>query len=494
VTAAGGALFGQSFIKMSGNTFTSNSVTVQGPNGVEAFGGAVVSSSGIITSSANVFTSNTATEAVGTGVSAGGAIATLSATVVSTGDSFKSNAVVNGGNIAGGGAGFFGGTSLINNPIVSGNHATGGIQGIGGGFALTTSGEISKGTFTGNGATASAGPGAGGAIFEEGGGVVLNSTLTGNAASALGGGMISAGSGTIVGSTISGNAVTAAAAVHEGGGGVYSASSLEISQSTLANNSVTVSGAGSSGGGGILSMGTLTMDDSTVSGNSVLGSAASSGGGGIYDAGTSTFQNDTISNNASKLDAGGIDVAASVSITLQNVTLFKNAAIGSGGNILNPFTMSLTNSIVAGGTASSGADIRNTGTITSGDYNIIGSAVVGNPIAGTTTHNKTANPLLLTLSNNGGPTFTNADQATSPGKAYIPYAAGNCGGVSLTTDQRGYTRGAGARCDVGAFEFGGVPSAARHHTQPRRAAPASHFELHLRPIRLHAIRLPNVSI
>ena len=322
------------------------------------------------------------------------------------------------------------------------------------------------------------------------GAVILNSTLSGNAASALGGGILSAGSGTIVGSTVSGNAVTAAAAAHEGGGGLFSTTASDIAESTIANNSVTVSGAGSSGGGGIMSLGALNLDDSTVSGNAVLGSAASSGGGGIYDANASTFQNDTISNNTSKLDAGGIDIAASASITLQNVTLFKNAATGAGGNILNPFTMTLTNSIVAGGTAASGADVNNTGTITSGDYNIIGSAVVGNPITGTTTHNKIANPLLLVLSNNGGPTFTNADQAASPGKAFIPYSGGNCGGVSLSQDQRGYTRGAGGACDAGAFEYGGVPSAAKHRTKSHQAAAGSHFDLHLRPIHLHALHMP----
>ena len=493
VSAIGGALFGQTLIKMIGSTFTSNSTTIEGTNSAEAFGGAVALSSGIITSSGNVFTSNSSRESVGTGIAAGGAMVSLSGAVVSTHDVFQSNSVVNVGSVAGGGAAFVDGTFVISNATVSGNSARGGTQGIGGGFALETAGELLKDTFTGNGATATAGLGGGGGIYEQAGGLVLNSTLTGNAASALGGGIASAGSGTIIGSTINGNAVTAAAVAHEGGGGLFSTTASDISQSTFANNSVTVSGAGSSGGGGIMSVGNLTLDDSTVSGNAVLGSAASSGGGGIYDANASSFQNDTISNNTSKLDGGGIDVAASVSITLQNVTLFKNTAIGSGGNILNPFTMSLTNSIVAGGTAASGADIKNTGTINSGDYNIIGTAVVGNLLTGTLTHNKTADPFLLALSNNGGLTFTNADQTTSPGRAYIPYVAGNCGSVTLPQDQRGYTRGTGGRCDVGAFEFGGVPSAARHQTRPHHAAAGSHFELDLRPIRLHAIHLAPLS-
>jgi hypothetical protein len=134
----------------------------------------------------------------------------------------------------------------------------------------------------------------------------------------------------------------------------------------------------------------------------------------------------------------------------------------------------------------------NSGTLTSGDYDIIQTAVAGNAPMGTTTHNKTANPLLLALSNNGGATFTNADQATSPGKAYIPYAAGKCGSVALATDQRGYTRGAGGRCDVGAFELGGVPSAARHPRQHPAASAGAGAGLHLRQIRLHLIQMSRV--
>ena len=124
-----------------------------------------------------------------------------------------------------------------------------------------------------------------------------------------------------------------------------------------------------------------------------------------------------------------------------------------------------------------GPDIDNTGTLTSGDYNIIQTAVAGTALAGTTTHNQQVDPLLLALANNGGATFTNADTTGSPGRADIPFSGGMCNGAAGTNiDQRGFTRGAGGRCDVGAFELAGVPSAIRqlltavlgnHH--PRRA-------------------------
>jgi hypothetical protein len=99
------------------------------------------------------------------------------------------------------------------------------------------------------------------------------------------------------------------------------------------------------------------------------------------------------------------------------------------------------------------------------------------------------NPLLLALTNNSGPTFTMADQASSPGQAYIPFAvnggsgSATCGSYDSTVglivvDQRGFTRGSGGHCDVGAFEFSGVASAIRvrppvvhgkHHSKPKRA-------------------------
>jgi hypothetical protein len=129
--------------------------------------------------------------------------------------------------------------------------------------------------------------------------------------------------------------------------------------------------------------------------------------------------------------------------------------------------MTLTNTIVAGGTAGTGADIDNSGAITSGDYNIVQTSVVGNALTGTTTHNAKANPLLLASTNNGGPTFTNADQSSSPGRADIPFGGGMCNGVTGTNiDQRGFTRGAGGRCDVGAYEFAGVASSIRPHLTP----------------------------
>jgi hypothetical protein len=492
VTAAGGALFGQAEVKLVGNTFTSNSTTIVGPNATEAYGGAAVVITGPLSSSGNTFTSNSAKQATGTGVVAGGAIVVATGVALMSHDTFTSNTVTGSG-IAGGGAGYFAGELVLNSATVSHNHATGGTQAFGGGVATGPGAEFNHDAISQNTVTATAGVGAGGGLYDENGGQVENTTVTQNTASGAGGGIIAGPGELLIDVRITGNAVTAAKATDEGGGGVFASGATEIEQSTIANNSVTVSGAGSSGGGGIYSADALTASFATISGNVVLGSAPKSGGGGIYSGAAVSLQNATISNNTSKDDGGGMYVGANATVAIQNVTLFKNAATGTGGNVINPFAITLTNSIVAGGSAASGADVSNTGTLTSGDYNIIQTAITGNAPTGTTTHDKTANPLLLALSNNGGATFTNADGPSSPGKAYIPYAGGSCGSLTLATDQRNYDRGAGGHCDVGAFEYGGVPSAVRHR-MPRRPAASSARGPHLWSIRLHPIRTIGLPI
>ncbi|MBV8433370.1 MAG: hypothetical protein JO029_03715, partial [Candidatus Eremiobacteraeota bacterium] len=185
--------------------------------------------------------------------------------------------------------------------------------------------------------------------------------------------------------------------------------------------------------------------------------------------------NSTIGNNASSVDGGGLEIVGSTGANFGNVTIFKNTATGNGGNanIGASASLGLTNSILAGGTAATGPDADNAGTLSSGDYNIIQTTPAGNAVSGTTTHNKALDPQLLPLENNGGPTFTFADQASSPGKGYITFSGGNCGTIGAPADQRGFTRGAGGVCDVGAYEFAGVASAARHLRLPK-----THFHPH----------------
>ncbi len=488
VTGSGGALFTATLAKVSGSTFTSNAVAIEGPNSQSAFGGAVVVTSGSFVSSHNTYTSNAVSEPTGTGTAVGGALALISGALVSNADTFASNRVT-GSNTAAGGGAFLASGFTMSGDAFSGNHVTG-VEGIGGGLALTSLGLLANSTFVANGATGTGNTGGGGAIFDSTGAVISDCTLSQNTANTNGGGILTSGTENVIGTTITANKVTAAALINGGGGGIFSEAGIEVENSTISNNTVTVSGAGSSGGGGIYNGGGITLAQSTISGNAVIGSAPSSGGGGFYDVSTASLTNVTISGNSTSLDGGGVDIGANTGVFLANVTLYKNAATGTGGNINNPFSMILSNSIVAGGTAATAPDIKNGGTITSGDYNNIQTAVVGNPLTSATGNDQMTDPKLLPLSNNGGATFTNADQAGSPGTAYIPFSGGTCGNISNPVDQRGYARGAGSKCDIGAFELGGVPTAARHHSSLKRPAPGPHVDLHLRPIRVRPIHLP----
>jgi len=108
--------------------------------------------------------------------------------------------------------------------------------------------------------------------------------------------------------------------------------------------------------------------------------------------------------------------------------------------------------ILAGNSASSGPDCF--GALTSDDYNLI-QDTSDCTIAGTTTHDITGQgPHLGPLRNNGGPTFTRADDvnAAQPAVDAIPTSSGLC----PSTDQRGFTRpdDAETTCDIGAYESG----------------------------------------
>ena len=175
-------------------------------------------------------------------------------------------------------------------------------------------------------------------------------------------------------------------------------------------------------------------------------------------------------------------------MNLNNVTLYANDAdhdqnnSGDGGGTYNasagtPNVINIRNSIVASNWRGAiGGPVQDCyGTLTSGDYNLFQN-VASCTFSGAMMHNKiAASPVLGQLLNNGGLTPTNA---LNPGSPAID--AGNPGGCkdqnnnNLTTDQRGYTRPAGAACDMGAFEVDGlrpaVTSIVRASANPTSAA------------------------
>lgn len=318
----------------------------------------------------------------------------------------------------------------ISNATITSNVATGVTYGEGGGVAIYSGIVTISGSTIGSQGQGNSGTTQGGGILVSYNGGAYNTCETEYA-----------GSLTLVNSAVEGNSVTAANQTYFGGGGIANYSStVAINASTVAYNSVTSS---NSGGGGLLAQ------------------------GGTFSATTSILNSTFFANTSSDLGGGLLNAYAGSpsTIAITNSTAYENTATSYGGNIYNANgdgsnVVSAQNSLAAGGSAATGADIWNADTFTSLGYNLIqqssnyGSGSSNAPQTGDIVGQS---PLLASLANNGGPTQTLADSASSPGKGHIPFSGGLCNGAAGTgVDQRGYTRGAGGVCDIGAYEFSGV--------------------------------------
>jgi uncharacterized delta-60 repeat protein len=260
------------------------------------------------------------------------------------------------------------------------------------------------------------------------------------------------------------------------GGAIYNTgysapASLTISNCTFNGNFTpsTSSGFSDGPGGAILNDGafdgnaTLIVTNSTFSGNSAPGNK----GGAIMNSG---------SNNGT------------AALTVLNCTFSGNSATG-GGAIYNDAdgggaaTCQIGNTILKAG--SSGANIHNDqGTVTSQGYNLSSDSGVTNTNGGTGSLNATgdqtsADPLLLgALANNGGPTLTHA---LLPGSPAID--KGKNLAVGTTTDQRGGARpfdnasissaSGGDGSDIGAVEDTAVQLSADTNSVTEGTANAS---------------------
>lgn len=492
---------------ISSSTFKSNvaGAPLASPNSY-GYGGAVYNDSGsVVVLNDDQFLDNTAH---GDDSSYGGAVASYYA-VRGTGDTFGANHVVTntdgyggaiyadddiklsqsplssndvtasyGSRTAAGGALYTDGTATLTNVSFSSNTATGGASSgtaYGGGAVLENSQNVlTNVSFAGNTATAS-----GVEPFAEGGALLLDSTATitastfesnsaianGSSGLGYGGGIALEDITTIVRSTIEGNQAT------QYGGGIFTDETLTLKNSTLASNAVTHTYSTGMGGGGIFNDALLTVSGTTFSSNTVSSGGSGSGGGGLANDDTAVISNSTFSGNSSAIDGGGIYNYPGSTATFVNVTAYQNTATGLGGNIdnLSGATFNLQNSIVAGGTANTGMDIDNGGTLNSLDYNLIQATIAGGGFTKQShdLYPAAAGPGLLALANNAGPTQTHADTTSSAGYAYIPLAFCTGATPAITADQRGKPRGPGGDglCDIGAYEnqtpYGGGGSAFR---------------------------------
>lgn len=203
---------------------------------------------------------------------------------------------------------------------------------------------------------------------------------------------------------------------------------------------------------------TVTLNNSIVSGNS---------GSGIYNDGSSitvTLNNSTISNNTSTGIRSGSGLVLNNSTltgnmggglysvgttTLNNSTISGNTATSGGGIYRYGGTVTLKNTIVAGNSAiNNGPDCY--GTISSVGYNLIGNSS-GCTFTSTTGDLTNLDPRLGELI--GSPGYYSL-QADSPAiDAGNPATPGSGGNACQANDERGVIRPAGARCDIGAYEY-----------------------------------------
>ncbi len=212
---------------------------------------------------------------------------------------------------------------------------------------------------------------------------------------------------------------------------VFQQGTVTISNTTFSNNSV--AGAGT-GGSALTLLGTVV---STISASTFSGNTSTLSLGTLYysSTGTLTLINLTFANNT----GGAYYKTTTAASTLNNVTIANNTGVGVSNNGTGAITTSnsiysnnSTSNCAGGALTSAGNNIDSN----SKDCNFAGS---GDLVA--------TDPLLDSLANNGGPTFTMALQNTSPAID----AGSNV--TCAATDQRGVTRPQGTSCDIGAFEL-----------------------------------------
>ena len=291
----------------------------------------------------------------------------------------------------------------------------------------------------------------GGGIYNEGSLTVRRAAISANhVAVGQGDGINNAplSSLTLVNSTLSQNSSDYF------GGAIDNSGSLILVNSTLSQNTaLTV-------GGAISSSGTLTIRSSTIFGNS------SNDGGGIYTGtGIVYVINSTISQNYANTNGGGIlKYGTSGLVALYNTTIIANDADhdrdqlgGIGGGVYSGAgaRFMVVNTLIAGNTILDApfSDDCN-GTLEAYGLNLFGD-MSGCTIPNVFNAGLISPNSIGPLQNNGGPTYT---YALLPGSNAINTTLDVLGcvdenGVLLTTDQRGFPRPVGIRCDVGAFEY-----------------------------------------
>jgi CSLREA domain-containing protein len=309
----------------------------------------------------------------------------------------------------------------------------------------------------------------GGGLFNDGTLTAMDGALDQNTADQTGAGAYNSSTGhlTLTGTRVSGNQTTG------NGGGMWNEGSLAVDRAQLLSN------LGSFGGAIGNRAGSATLTNTTVDSNQ-----ASQQGGGVYNFGGGAISvlASTISHNVSLGSFGG-GLANESAADLMNSTLAANTATLTGCDLLNnqtsgPAQLSLENVTLVASGCPGGAIADFSGTVSFADSLVSGSCFNDAGMLSSLGYNlespgatcfssgtdrvSVANPMLGPLAANGGPTQTFYPLLGSPAIDTGNPAGCYAGGNALTTDQRGFPRPIGARCDVGAVEVpeASVPSLA----------------------------------
>ena len=251
---------------------------------------------------------------------------------------------------------------------------------------------------------------------------------------------------TVTHSIITGNIVSTTAGLPGYlGGGIYKLSGvMNIINTTVTSNT------GKDGGGLFNRYSPVNVINSTFSDNY----ASANGGGILMSHGTFTITNSTISGNTSNGNGGGIFIWTEPPRGLIIAsTVVSNTTVGKGGGIIrwNKVPLTISNTIVANNKDTGGDAPDCSGTITSGDYNLV-EDTTGCTFTPLTNDITGSDPKLGLLVDNGGDTETHALLTGSSAIDKIPYGTNGCG-ITIVTDQRGITRPKGSSCDMGAYEY-----------------------------------------
>jgi len=300
------------------------------------------------------------------------------------------------------------------------------------------------------------GPYGGGCIYSYGGvhtedvDISHCSLFAGGTYSAYGGAIFSRGRTYLSGTRITNSTAQATAGL--GAGGAVFASSVRIVRSTITGNTAVVGDTYDSLGGGVLSLGDVEVRYSTIADNTA------GIGGGLWLAGGAAPQtrliiNSTISDNHATYGVGGIYGSYAPSLLqISNSTITANSSAifdyGAGAYLIS--NCEIVSSIIAGNSGPEGASDIAALSLT-GSNNIIIESIVSLP-----PDTIQADPLLGPLQDNGGVTPTHAVLAGSPAidRGLNPLGLLLDQRAFDEDVPGGYEREVGHGTDIGAFEFG----------------------------------------